>query len=280
MKTLNNLRLIPINFMYSCCLICFVITGGYSQRVSEDVKLDTLFANEQMQVALFFPFSIKQAVTGTPRMSFTYNKEYPQKLGLLKAQPGEPSNLLVIDQKDNVYSFILKYRKELPELNYTFTRENAIIKLSDESKSKTDSISLKEIKKAEDSTYSKSFAQYLLKRSLPVFRKKGKQKMWIILHEIQIYQDRAYLSLELLNKSAISFIPGKISVFLESRDQGKRHSGQQQKLDILGIQNFPAKLGTGEKKKLVIVLPKFSVPKNWKLKILIQEENGRRYSSI
>lgn len=33
--------------------------------------------------------------------------------------------------------------------------------------------------------------------------------MWIILHEIQIYQDRAYLSLELLNKSAISFIPEK-----------------------------------------------------------------------
>tara|TARA_B100002049_G_C15845656_1_gene277033 strand:+ start:385 stop:558 length:174 start_codon:yes stop_codon:yes gene_type:complete len=51
-------------------------------------------------------------------------------------------------------------------------------------------------------------------------------------------------------------------------------------LDILGIQNFPAKLGTGEKKKLVIVLPKFSVPKKWKLKILIQEKNGRRNIAV
>lgn len=37
--------------------------------------LDTIYANSSKNVALFFPKPIRQAITGTTRFLFTYNRE-------------------------------------------------------------------------------------------------------------------------------------------------------------------------------------------------------------
>ncbi len=44
----------------------------YSQKME---RLDTIFANEYKNVALFFPQPISQAITGADHFVFTHNRE-------------------------------------------------------------------------------------------------------------------------------------------------------------------------------------------------------------
>src|SRR5690606_39814640 len=88
--------------------------------------LDTLYANEKKNVALFFPDPIRQGITGTTNFVFTYTREKAQYFGLLQAQPGEESNLLVVTDDGSVYSYILKYAKTLPKLNHFVPKSASI----------------------------------------------------------------------------------------------------------------------------------------------------------
>ena len=83
--------------------------------------LDTIYANDQKNVALFFPNPIRQGITGANHFVFTYNREKEQYFGLLQAKPGMESNLLTVTNDGKVYSYILKYKKELPKLNLPLT---------------------------------------------------------------------------------------------------------------------------------------------------------------
>ena len=188
----------------SCNLrwILILNTALWGSAYGQTPNLDTIYANEDMQVALFFPAPIAQAITGNPRMSFTYNKEYPQRLGLLKATPGKPSNLLVIDQKQQVYAFVLKYQKELPTLYYSFSKQAAIFNLKGEENIMINGE--KNVTKLDHSSYTQAFANYLLKRNLPVLKKKREQKIKLTLFDVQFYKEQAYLLMELSNHSKVT----------------------------------------------------------------------------
>ena len=104
--------------MKTYLLISAILLTGiqlYSQKAE---RLDTIFANEHKNVALFFPQPISQGITGASHFVFSHNRERQQYFGLLQAKPGTESNLLVIDAGGSVYSYILKYRKDLSRLNY------------------------------------------------------------------------------------------------------------------------------------------------------------------
>ncbi len=94
-------------------LLVFIFTSAQTQE-----KLDTIYANEYKNVALFFPEEISQGITGAEHFVFTYNREKQQHFGLLQAKPGRESNLLVIGTNGSVFSYILKYKKQLSRLNY------------------------------------------------------------------------------------------------------------------------------------------------------------------
>src|SRR5699024_6936594 len=88
--------------------------------------LETLYANNSKNVALFFPSPIRQAYTGSSNFVFTYNREKKQYFGLLQATPEKQSNLLVVTDDGAVYSFILEYSDSLPKLNYFISKERSI----------------------------------------------------------------------------------------------------------------------------------------------------------
>ncbi|WP_317048430.1 hypothetical protein [Confluentibacter sediminis] len=81
----------------------------YSMSISAQQAIDTIYANDQKNVALFFPKPIRQGITGASHFVFTYNREKEQYFGLLQAKPGTESNLLTITNDGKVYSYILKY---------------------------------------------------------------------------------------------------------------------------------------------------------------------------
>ena len=92
--------------------------------------LDTIYANDNKNVALFFPNPIRQGITGASHFIFTYNREKEQYFGLLQAKPGTESNLLTVTSDGKVYSYILKYAEKLPELNYFINENESTIKIS------------------------------------------------------------------------------------------------------------------------------------------------------
>ena len=76
--------------------LAFVFAVGKAS--AQAIKtLDTIYANDQKNVALFFPEPIRQGITGSDNFVFTYNREKEQYFGLLQAKPGKESNLLVVN---------------------------------------------------------------------------------------------------------------------------------------------------------------------------------------
>ena len=82
------------------------------------IVLDTIYANDTKNVALFFPEPIRQGITGSDNFVFTYNREKEQYFGLLQAKPGKESNLLVVNRNGSIFSYIVRYKKQLSKLNY------------------------------------------------------------------------------------------------------------------------------------------------------------------
>jgi len=112
--------LLPI-FLF---LFSIVAVAQLKQRLPH--KLDAIFANEKKTVALFFLNSIRQAITAAKHFVFNYNREKQQYFGLLQAKPGAESNLLTIIENGQVYSYILKYKKQLKRINYFISEKESV----------------------------------------------------------------------------------------------------------------------------------------------------------
>tara|TARA_R110002051_G_scaffold127873_2_gene201498 strand:+ start:4791 stop:4952 length:162 start_codon:yes stop_codon:yes gene_type:complete len=51
---------------------------GLSLWANAQASLDTIYANDKVTVALFFPHTICQGITGSENFVFTYNNEKQQ----------------------------------------------------------------------------------------------------------------------------------------------------------------------------------------------------------
>jgi len=106
---------------YIIAIMVFCTNHLFAQQ-----PLDTIYANDTKNVALFFPEPIRQGITGSDNFVFTYNREKEQYFGLLQAKPGEESNLLVINRNGSIFSYIVRYKKQLSKLNYFIPLSNSI----------------------------------------------------------------------------------------------------------------------------------------------------------
>ena len=108
-------------------IITFLLLTLCCSVKGQDIKtLDTIYANDQKNIALFFPSPIRQGITGSNNFVFTYNREKEQYFGLLQAKPGVISNLLTVTNDGQVYAYILKYADTLSKLNYFISEGESI----------------------------------------------------------------------------------------------------------------------------------------------------------
>ncbi|WP_406684574.1 conjugative transposon protein TraN [Seonamhaeicola sp. MEBiC1930] len=255
-------------------IIALIITSNY---LVAQIPLDTIYANESKNVALFFPESIRQGITGANHFVFTYNREKGQYFGLIQAQPGVESNLLTITNDGHVYSYILKYNKEISKLNYFITKNESIGKETPELK--LPSKEKKESDPFEDRRhYFQKFSDYLLKSkhekiSISTKRIKG---MKILLQKMVYHTSEVYLVLEIENKSGIDFEIDYLNIYRTNGN--KKRKASYQKLPLLGIykHKMPSEVKNKQMKQFVYALPKFVLGDNEKLELELQELNGSR----
>ncbi len=137
--------------------------------------LDTIYANDTKNVALFFPEPIRQGITGSDNFVFTYNRDKEQYFGLLQAKPGKESNLLVVNRNGSIFSYIVRYKKQLSKLNYFIPLSNSI---GNEKPIVTDSIQAHTSEQSTDNKtyYYQKFCSYLLNRNQRIGRIKSETK--------------------------------------------------------------------------------------------------------
>jgi len=255
--------------------IVILISLIVSSSIHAQVILDTLYANNKKNVALFFPKPIRQGITGASHFVFTYNRETKQYFGLLQAQPGEASNLLIVTDDGQVYSYILKYAEQLPKLNYFMSKTESIgTEVPLLVKPKPKQIALDSMEKS--LAYYKSFSKYLLKTNPKRLASKKRNGIKLQLQKMVYHKSVTFLVMEVSNTSGITFETNFLKVYSVSGNKKRKASYQRLEMKPIYICNHPYRIWNGQLLRFVYVLPKYVLGDKEKLLVELQELNGGR----
>ncbi len=252
---------------------------AFANPLSAQKVLDTIYANEHKNVALFFPEPIRQGIVGASNFVFTYNREQGQHFGLVQARPGEESNLLVLTKDGRVYSYILKYRKQLDRLNHfvagseSIGTERPIAIRQKQEDNEQESI-------AKRREYFERFCNYLFKAKNERLATKRKGGIKFQLQKMAYHGNETYLVMEISNNSEIDFEVDYLKVFRVNGN--KRRKASHQKLEVIPTYKYqgPSKISRGSSKRFVYVLPKVVLGDNEKLMLELKELNGSRKVTV
>ncbi|MBW8244827.1 conjugative transposon protein TraN [Muricauda oceani] len=238
-------------------------------------SIDTLYANDQKNVALFFPKPIRQGITGASHFVFTYNREKEQHFGLLQAKPGTESNLLVVTNDGKVYSYILKYARELPILN-RFIWEHESIGNGVPNPDPTMEVPRIDTLGMQKKAYFKRASEYLLKSDYPPLATTIKKRMKLQLEKMAYDGNETYLVVKVRNASGINFDIDYCHIYVVNGNRTKKASHQRTGLRPLYVHDMPESIMDGLYKRFVFVMPKFVLGDREHLEIESRERNGSR----
>ncbi len=242
----------------------------------QDIEvLDTIYANDQKNVAMFFPNPIRQGITGSENFVFTYNREKQQYFGLLQATPGKESNLLIINDNGSVFSYIVQYKEVLKKLNYfipksnTIGNEKPIIDLPNN----LDPV----VPHFDKKKYYERFCSYLVKRKQRIRRiKKRNDGILLSIENIVFDKEELYFVIQIENKSSLDYDLNFLNLSIQTRKKGKKKSLQNLYQEPNYIFNVPSKIKENKTIKLVYVFPKFSISNERFVALELNEKNGER----
>ncbi|MEM6736733.1 MAG: DUF4138 domain-containing protein [Bacteroidota bacterium] len=243
----------------------------FTNLVVAQQTLDTIYANDKKNVALFFPEPIRQGITGTSNFVFTYNREKEQYFGLLQATPGEESNLLTVTKNGQVYSYILKYKEQLPKLNYFITHQESI--------GSERPLILKQrpiVQPPNRTDYFRKFCNHLLKSNSGSIATKRKKGIKLQLQKMVYNASEVYIVLEIKNKSEIDFEVDYLNVYRVNGNKKRKASYQKLLIQADYKHEMPNTIEVGQSRRFIYVLPKFVLGNEEKLMVELQEFKGSR----
>ena len=248
---------------------------AFCTALSAQHILDTIYANEHKNVALFFSEPIRQGITGAPNYIFTYNREKEQHFGLLQAYPGPESNLLVVSSKGQLYSYIIKYRSELDHLNHFIDVKESI---GNETRVKPilDSVNIKSETFDSKSDYYERASKHVLKSQVGPVASRRKHGLSLKLLKPVYYGSEVYLVIEAMNDSGIDFDIEYLNVYRVSGSNRPKASLQNIPMQTIYTHDLPKIIKNRDRRRFVYVLPKFVLAPMEKLVLELRELNGKR----
>lgn len=255
--------------------ILIIIMSIISVSAQSQEILDTIFANDKKNVALFFPKPIRQGLTGANHFVFTYNREKEQYFGLLQAKPGQDSNLLTVTNDGEVYSYIIRYSKKLNRLNYFIKSKESI---GNEIPKKTEfkPAVVKPINKNNKVAYFNKMSESLLISSFESLAFKRKKGVILQLRKIVYDNSEMYMVIEVINKSGIDFEIDYLKVYKSNGNNKRKASYQKLPQSVIYKHNMPGIVMNKQSRRFVFVLPKFVLGENEKLLLELNEYKGSR----
>jgi hypothetical protein len=257
----------------------------YPFASAQDTKpLDTIFANEHKAVALFFPSPIQQGITGSANFVFSFNREKQQRFGLLQAYPGAESNLLVIGTNGQVFSYILRYEKNLPQLNYFISKEESIGNEKTQTnlrfqENETVTV-LDSIPKNYEATELEKLCGQLLKTPRPFNQIKQNNGMVLRMTNSLYHGDKVFVVFEIQNRTQIDYEINALDLYKVNGTKKRKSSYQEVFLKPMYQFKKPSKVSSGSTVQFVQVYPKFTLSKNERLMVTLDELKGSRNLSM
>jgi len=261
--------------MRTLFLILISLISAFA-KAQTSTALDTIYANDTKNVALFFPEPIRQGITGSDNFVFTYNREKEQYFGLLQAKPGKESNLLVINRNGAIFSYIVRYKKQLSKLNYFIPLSNSI---GNEKPLVTDSIQVvtSENKIDNRTYYYQKFCSYLLNRNQRIGRiKKRTQGIVLNVENVVFDKEELYFVVQIENNSTMDYDLNFLNLSIETRQKGKKKSLQSLYQEPIYKHHLPSKIAEGKMVRFVYVMPKFSLSNDRRAILELNEKDGER----
>ena len=262
--------------MRTFILILMVLISAFAKAQQQPIPLDTIYANDTKNVALFFPEPIRQGITGSDNFVFTYNREKEQYFGLLQAKPGKESNLLVVNRNGSIFSYIVRYKKQLSKLNYFISLSNSI---GNEKPIKVDSILAESSEERVDNRtyYYQKFCSYLLNRNQRIGRiKKRNEGIVLSVENIVFDKEELYFVIQIENNSTLDYDLNFLKLSIETRQKGKRKSLQRLHQEPIYKHRLPSKITEGKTVKFIYVMPKFSLSEDRRAILELNEKDGER----
>ena len=262
--------------MKNSVLIIAVICISAFAKAQTTKVLDTIYANDTKNVALFFPEPIRQGVTGSDNFVFTYNREKEQYFGLLQATPGKESNLLIINRNGAIFSYIIRYRKQLSKLNYFVSQSSSI---GNEKPIIIDTTEVTEVETLVDNSrfYYTKFSSYLLERKQRIGTiQKRNESIVLSVENIVFEKEELYFVIQIENNSTMDYDLNFLNLSIETRQKGKRKSLQSLYQKPIYKQHLPSKIAEGKMVRFVYVMPKFSLSDDRRAILELNEKDGER----
>tara|TARA_R110001583_G_scaffold109365_6_gene258053 strand:- start:3049 stop:3879 length:831 start_codon:yes stop_codon:yes gene_type:complete len=259
-------------------LILFILSVLISTLLEAQTTeiLDTIYANDSKNVALFFPEPIRQGITGSENFVFTYNREKEQYFGLLQAKQGKESNLLVINRNGSIFSYIVRYKAQLSKLNYFVPLSNSI---GNEKPKVADSIQTETSEKSIDNKtyYYQKFCSYLLDRRQYLGRYTRRNDGVILrLENIVFDKEELYFVIQIRNNSTLDYDLNFLNLSIETRQKGKKKSLQRLYQEPIFKHHLPSKIVVNETVRFIYVMPKFSLSNDRRVVLELNEKAGER----
>ncbi len=104
-----------------CLLLCSLFSGNGTMLAQTPIAVK---ANDHVTATFFFPSNIVKVVP--PAVNYKFEYEEQTSMGLLKARKGNPSNLTVITEEGNIYSFAVSFAEEISNFTYILEASQAI----------------------------------------------------------------------------------------------------------------------------------------------------------
>lgn len=261
----------------SIIIIALVFISTFAKISAQTTQLlDTIYANDTKNVALFFPEPIRQGITGSDNFVFTYNREKEQYFGLLQAKPGKESNLLVVNRNGSIFSYIVRYKAKLSKFNYFIPMASSI---GNEKPKVNDSIKVETSERSIDNStyYYQKFCSYLLDRNQHIGRITERYEGIVLSVENIVFdKEELYFVIQIENKSTLDYDLNFLNLSIETRQKGKRKSLQRLNQEPLFKHNLPSKIAENEIVRFVYVMPKFSLSNDRRAILELNEKDGER----
>jgi hypothetical protein len=271
-------------------LFCFSVKGQ-----TKSVNKLILYTSSNKNTTLIFSSPIKDGIIGNPNFGFGYNKVGHGKIGFLKGTPGDDSNLFVVTENGNMFSFTIIYKKEIEVENYFINDSlaigNEINDISKDIDSETiikanvDSSVVKAItvndyeqKKVLDSSPEwQTIAESELKKDKFFNRIYGsKYRIMIELKNIVYVDNYLFITIIFKNDSPLDYDIKSLDFFIDSKKKKKNATAQVLPYKYKYQYNLQSRIKRDESFEAVFVYDKFSINENKILLIEMDEQNGER----
>lgn len=284
---------------------------SYSQKNSR-----IIYATTTKNVNVFFQSPITTAIVGSQSYSFGFNKEEKSTYGLLKAMPGLESNLLITTDNGNIFSFIIRYKKDIEELNYFISDSTAIgntkgkteVLEQIQKEEKTDTpfqegqisdnvskaVTINDFEKSpgDVTRYSKKTDDYYSADRIGYYEEYSKKeiererfykrfysssnRIFLRVKNIAYNRDELYFTLIVDNQSSLDYDIEDLSFFITARNKAKKTSTQRIGYVPEHIHQKIERVGAFSEKEVVYVFKKFSINSEKVLIVSLSEFKGER----